>query len=244
MINYFELAETAFIKNLITNVYKSGIVSYVADTYDFFAVITTIASRLKKDILAREGKVVFRPDSGDPVKIIIGDPEAIPGSPEYKGAVQCLWEIFGGTITDKGYKKLDSHIGLIYGDSITLDRAQRILQGLKAKGFSSDNIVFGVGSYTYTFVTRDTFGSAIKATWGVVNGEERELFKEPKTDNGVKKSARGRLRVEKSGTDFVLYDRQNADDENLGELRTVFEDGHLIHQEPLHTIRKRLLDTL
>ena len=72
MINYLELAETAFLKNLITNVYTSGIVSYVADTYDFWPVITTIASRLKKDILSRQGKVVFRPDSGDPVDIICG----------------------------------------------------------------------------------------------------------------------------------------------------------------------------
>ena len=183
-------------------------------------------------------------NSGDPVKIIVGDPEAIPGTPEFKGSVECLWEVFGGTITSEGYKTLDSHVGLIYGDSITLDRAQRILQGLKDKGFSSDNIVFGIGSFTYTFCTRDSFGSAVKATWGVVNGEDRELFKDPKTDNGIKKSAKGLLRVEKEGNDFILYDQQTREQEKQGALRTVFYDGKVYNLEALHTIRERLLNEI
>ncbi len=227
---------------LITKEYPDGIVSIVSDTWDFWEVITGFTRKLKKEILSRNGKVVFRPDSGDPVKIIVGDPEAPDGSPAFKGAVQCLWEVFGGTTSEKGYKTLDSHVGLIYGDSITLERAERILEGLKNKGFAADNIVFGIGSYTYQYVTRDTFGSAIKATWGVVNGEQRELWKDPKTDNGVKKSARGLLRVEKEGDDFVLYDRQTVLQSYSGSLRTVFENGKLYNQEALHTIRERLLD--
>lgn len=227
-------------RRLITGVYPSGIVSIVSDTWDFWQVLTEYTVRLKKEIMSRDGRVVFRPDSGDPVKIICGDPEAETGSPAYRGAVQCLYDVFGGAITDKGYKVLDSHVGLIYGDSITLDRASRILELLAEKGFASNNIVFGIGSYTYQRVTRDTFGSAIKATAGIVNGEFRELFKDPKTDDGVKKSARGYVRVEYENGRFILLDRQTEEEERAGLLEPVFEDGELLRHETLDTIRKRL----
>ena len=240
----FEKAETAVFVNFITKVYPTGIFSYVSDTFDFWRVLTTITSNplVKSAIMSREGKVVFRPDSGDPVKIIVGDPEAPSGSPAYKGAVEVLWEEFGGAITSKGFKKLDSHVGLIYGDSISLDRAERILEGLKNKGFSSDNICFGVGSFTYQFVTRDTFGSAIKATWGQVNGEARELWKEPKTDNGVKKSARGLLAVvyDEQQKEYFLVDRVGQGAEERGQLKPVFFNGNLVRKETLKEIREKL----
>lgn len=233
-------------RRLITEVYPSGIVSIVSDTWDFWKVITQYAAELKDEILARTpdalgmAKVVFRPDSGDPVDIICGDPEAPEGSPAYKGAVQCLYEIFGGDKTSKGYITLNQRVGLIYGDSITLERAQAIFQRLAAKGFSSGNIVFGIGSYTYQYVTRDTFGQAIKATYGIVDGEERELFKDPITDNGTKKSAKGLLRVVKEGNDYVLYDQQTADQEAGGELEVIFRDGKMIRETTLAEIRQRL----
>ena len=145
--------------------------------------------------MGRDGKLVIRPDSGDPVKIICGDPEASPDSPEYKGSVRVLWETFRGTLNSKGYIQLDPHIGLIYGDSITLDRCKAICEGLEANGFASTNIVFGIGSYTYQHVTRDTFGFAMKATYGVINGKPVEIYKTPKTDSGLKNSAKGLLRV-------------------------------------------------
>jgi len=174
----------------------------------------------------------------DDHKIKLCEPATL--TPEEKGAVQCLWEVFGGTMTDKDYAVLDSHVGLIYGDSITLERAQDILERLKDKGFASNNVVFGIGSYTYQYITRDTFGWAVKATAGRVNGEYRELSKNPKTDNGVKKSAAGYLRVEKSGDDFILLDRQTAEQEQMGELRTVFKNGVLKHETSLAEIRARL----
>lgn len=229
-----------YFTRMIKDVYPSGIVSVVADTFDFWKVITEFTVALKDIILARNGKVVFRPDSGDPVKIIVGDLDAPVGSPAYKGAVECLWEIFGATITPTGYKTLDSHVGLIYGDSISLERAQAILSGLEKKGFSSANIVFGIGSYTYQMVSRDTFGTAIKATWGVVNGEDRELFKDPKTDNGIKKSACGLIRVEHEKGHYVLYDHQTCDQEKDGELKNVFFNGKMVRNETLSQIRERL----
>src|ERR1700744_4832420 len=140
--------EVKTFERLIAEVYPAGIVSIVSDTWDFWQVITEFLPALKDKILARNGKVVIRTDSGDPIKIIVGDDQAPVGSPEYKGAIECMWEVFGGTVTPKGYKLLDSHIGLIYGDSITTERQIAILEGLKRKGFASYNVVLGIGSVT------------------------------------------------------------------------------------------------
>lgn len=236
-------------RRLICELYPQGIVSIVSDTWDFWRVITEYAFELKSEILDRQpnalglAKLVFRPDSGDPVKIICGDPDAEVGSPAYKGAVECLWEIFSGTYTDQGFKVLNERVGLIYGDSITLERAQAILAGLADKGFASSNVVFGVGSYTYNYLTRDTFGFAVKATWGQVNGIGRELFKDPITDTGVKRSAKGLLRVEYAphhADGFILLDQQSSEQEQHGCLETVFENGQLIKSCNLSQIRERL----
>lgn len=227
-------------RRLINDLYPSGIVSIVSDTWDFWQVVTQYTVVLKDEIMRREGQVVIRPDSGDPVKIVTGDLEAPVNSPEYKGAIECLWDVFGGTITDKGYKLLDSHFGLIYGDSITLERARCILEKLAEKGFCSANIVFGVGSYTYQYVTRDNFGFAMKATSGVVNGERRDIFKDPKTDSGIKKSAKGLLRVEQENGIFVLHDRQTEEQEKQGALQVVFENGKLNYEVSLAEIRAKL----
>jgi len=227
---------------LITEIYPAGIVSIVSDTWDFWQVITEFLPQLKDRILARNGKVVIRPDSGDPVKIIVGDKEAPLGSPEYKGAIECMWETFGGTTTDKGYKLLDSHIGLIYGDSITIERQLAILEGLKQKGFASYNVVLGIGSYTYEYVTRDTFGFAMKATYGEVNGIGRDIFKDPKTDDGTKKSAKGLIQVYRNTTTgkLELKDQCSWEEEAQGELKTVFKDGKLIVDWTLEAIRDRV----
>ena len=227
-------------ESLIKETYPSGIVSIVSDTWDFWKVVTEYMETLKDEILSRDGKVVIRPDSGDPVKIIVGDPDAPVGTPEHEGAVSCLWKTFGGTYTDKNYKVLDSHIGLIYGDSITLERAKLILEGLEKKGFSSCNVIFGVGSYTYQMVTRDTFGFAMKATSGIVNGERRDIFKNPKTDSGSKKSAKGLLCVEKEKGEFVLYEEQSEEQEKLGQLETVFLDGKIVNRTSLSSVRMRI----
>lgn len=245
-----EVSEIDTFRRLITEVYPSGVVSIVSDTWDFWNVITVTAKELKEEILARKenaiglAKVVFRPDSGDPADIICGTEELDYGfeilTPQEKGAVQCLWDIFGGTINAEGYKELNPRVGLIYGDSITLERAQNILERLKAKGFASSNIVFGIGSYTYQYQTRDSFGFAMKATYGVVNGEAREIYKDPKTGDGGKKSAKGLLRVEKEGKDFVLYDQQTPEQEELGELQTVFEDSQVFCFQTLTNIREIL----
>lgn len=228
-------------RRLIQDVYPKGVVSIVSDTWDFWQVITGYLPQLKPLILARDGKVVIRPDSGDPIKIICGDPDAREGTPEQKGAIECMWEVFGGTVTSKGFKVLDSHIGLIYGDSINLERCQAICEGLYQKGFASTNVVLGIGSYTYQYVTRDTFGFAVKATYGEVNGEGRAIFKDPKTDDGTKKSAKGLIRLvsDETGT-TVMEDQVNWEKEGTGLLETVFKDGQLLKEQTLREIRARL----
>ncbi len=226
-------------ERLITEVYPSGIVSVVSDTWDLWKVLTAYLPNLKEKVMARNGKLVIRPDSGDPADILCGDPNA-PEGPVREGVVRLLWETFGGTTNAKGFKELDGHIGAIYGDSISLDRAEEICSRLRANGFASTNVVLGIGSYTYQYNTRDTFGFAMKATYGEVNGEGREIFKDPITDDGTKKSAKGLMKITKQGGRFALQDQVGWKQEGEGELREVFRDGKLLVDDSLASIRQRL----
>ncbi|AUC75174.1 nicotinate phosphoribosyltransferase [Olleya sp. Bg11-27] len=226
-------------KRLITEVYPNGIVSIVSDTWDLWKVLTEYLPNLKEDVLARNGKVVIRPDSGDPADIICGNPNGTTEAAK-KGVVQLLWDIFGGTTNDKGYKELDSHIGAIYGDSITIDRATEICVRLKQNGFASTNVVLGIGSFTYQYNTRDTFGFAMKATYGEVDGASREIYKNPITDDGTKKSAKGLIKIVKENGNYALVDQVSWEEEQKGELKEVFRDGELVVDHSLAEIRKRI----
>jgi len=225
-------------RRLICDIYPKGILSIVSDTWDLWKVLTEFMPALKQDILHRDGKVVIRPDSGDPVDIICGTPNGKTESVR-KGVIELLWDTFGGQLNVKGYKELDSHIGAIYGDSITIERAVQICERLKAKGFASTNIVFGIGSYTYQYNTRDTFGFAMKATYGEVNGEGREIFKDPVTDDGTKKSAKGLMKIELNNGKYNLVDQATWTEEQKGELKEVFRDGVLLVDHNLADIRYR-----
>ena len=225
--------ELAYLDGLL-EAFPTGILSIVCDGYDFWKFLTEVVPQRKEQIMAREGKVVFRPDSGNPPDIICGtykphhaDYEERHQNPEFKGAIEVLWDTFGGTETEKGYKILDEHVGLIYGDSISLDFAEDICQRLADKGFASINWVAGIGSYTYQFNTRDSHGQAIKATYVEMlkahdcNCELSELdksecmdkdncvegkaiFKDPKTGDGKKKSAKGLLGVFKKAEKMLV----------------------------------------
>ncbi|PRC92311.1 nicotinate phosphoribosyltransferase [Solimicrobium silvestre] len=232
-------------RRLIQDIYPAGIVSIVSDSWDFWQVMTDFTVKLKEQIVARDGKVVFRPDTGCPVKMICGDADAEIGTPEYKGAIECLWEVFGGSETKQGYKILDPHVGLIYGDSITIERATAICAGLKAKGFASTNVVFGIGSYTYQHVTRDTDGFAVKATFAKISGENREIFKAPKTGDGTKNSAKGLVAVYKDDQgEFYLKDQVSWNNVNECEFVPVFENGKLLNEVTLAEVRARLAATI
>jgi nicotinamide phosphoribosyltransferase len=279
--------------------FPTGILSLVSDTWDLWRVIVDYCRILKDEILARDGKLVIRPDSGDPVDIICGikpvaeldiqdclqtktkrvlyngdvyefDGDGFQSTleeygendvyqaseyftkiyvsdAEKKGVIELLWDIFGGDTSSTGYKRLNSHIGAIYGDSITYSRAEQMFERLAAKGFASTNIVLGVGSYSLQFVTRDTHGFAQKATYIEieVNGvtEGIEIFKDPITDSGVKKSARGLIMVVKDAAgDYVIKDRSTWAEVNsdANELKVIFRDSVFYNQTTLTAIRERL----
>lgn len=226
-------------QRLIMEVYPKGIVSIVSDTWNLWQVLVEYLPRLKNEITARNGKVVVRPDSGDPVDILCGNPNG-KTEEERKGVVQLLWDVFGGTVNAKGYKELIPQIGAIYGDSITVERATRICERLKASGFASTNVVLGIGSYTYQYNTRDTFGFAMKATYGEVNGEGRAIFKDPITDDGTKKSAKGLMRIDRVNQEYVLTDQATWEAEKGGELKEVFRDGKLLKDYTLAEVRANL----
>ncbi len=264
-------------KRIITQVHPAGLVSIVSDTWNLWKVLAVTLPRLKDEIKNRAGKVVIRPDSGDPCDIICGyntktffdpyrgidKPERLrtPEDGDYsdeinKGVIELLWDIFGGTVNNKGYKVLDGHIGAIYGDAITLERAEEICKRLESKGFASSNIVFGVGSYTYNMNTRDTFGFALKTTYAKQGNRELALFKDPFTDSGEKKSQRGMVSVFRQFDNTITFeDRLTIEDkqsklsqeawqmnERFEMLNPVFENGVLLRTQSLSQIRQRIKD--
>lgn len=232
--------------NRLLGIYPNGLLSVVSDTWDLWNVLNNILPKLKDKIMARDGKLVIRPDSGDPVKILMGDPEADPNSPEFKGVVEILWDNFGGTVNAAGYKELDSHIGVIYGDSINYERCKAILEGLVNKGFAAVNVVYGMGSYGFQYQTRDTFGFAVKSTNVVINGVDTPIFKDPKTDNGLKKSLKGRVAVIRNprGTLLAIDDDTPGTRENLAEadlLETVWKNGEFVKNLTFDQVRVNAL---
>jgi nicotinamide phosphoribosyltransferase len=229
--------------------YPKGILSVVSDTWDLWRVCTQHVVALKEEILARDGKLVIRPDSGDPADILCGlntSPAMVSSEqtkhPSYKGVIELLWDVFGGTVNEQGYKVLDSHIGAIYGDSITIERADEICRRLASKGFASTNVVLGIGSFTYQFNTRDTFGFAMKATYCEIGGKGQEIFKDPITDDGTKKSATGLLYVSRDeyNGDYKLTDRVDWVTAFGGELRPIYANGEFHNKTTLAIVRDNL----
>lgn len=237
----------------LLDLYPEGILSVVSDTWDFWRVLTEHLPALKDQIMARNGKLVIRPDSGDPADIVCGVNSRLADDKlgsytieQQKGAYELLWDLFGGTINEKGYKVLDPHVGVIYGDAMNYDRIQDICARLEAKGFSIESMVFGLGSYGYQYQTRDTFGFAMKATNVTIDGEDRAIFKDPVTDSGLKKSLKGRIAVMEVGGELVAFDDSMPDERAVAEmtggmdnlLKTVWKDGKFVKTYSFDEVRK------
>jgi nicotinamide phosphoribosyltransferase len=240
-------------KNLLTKFYD-GILSLVSDSFDLWRVLTDYLPKLKDLIMSRNGKLVIRPDSGNPVDIICGllekqtenyftKPANVIISPDNKGVIELLWDVFGGTVNEQGFKVLDPHIGMIYGEAINQDNIQEIFSRLEAKGFAATNCFFGQGSYSTQYVTRDTWGMALKCIAQQKDGKLVEIFKDPITDSGMKKSAKGLTVVYKDEKgEYYLKDQATLEevqsDEN--ELKVRFRNGELLNQVTFDQIRENV----
>ena len=243
----FTVGEQQMIADWLVD-FPKGILSIVSDTFDLWKLITEYLPANKEAIMSRDGKLVIRPDSGDPVDIICGkilpntkDLVDVVKRPDEIGVIELLWDIFGGTINEQGYKVLDPHIGAIYGDSITLDRQIQIYERLSAKGFAATNIVLGVGSFTYQMNTRDTLGFAAKGAWFEVdeNGTKvgYDIYKDPITDDGTKKSLKGLICVTEN---HEVLTQCTWEQESQGILQTIYENGEFHNQTTLTEIREHL----
>lgn len=302
-------SEYLYLEEVLTK-FPEDLVAYVADSYHYFGFLTQILPLAKDSIMARNGKLVVRGDSGDPVEIICGikvpdhsDQTCLNNAayeafiqvfddnlkmeevsaifnykevtyktvysvvynadglfqswgckttseyqltPEEKGTIEILWDLFGGTTNDLGYKTLDSHIGMIYGDGITMERAQEIFARLKDKNFTSLNIVFGIGAYSLAaMLSRDDLGIAVKATSATVSDgtvtRSIPVYKEPKTDTS-KKSAKGLLKVtyDPDTKLYILHDNVSEEESQEGELKTVFKDGEFTNIISFTDVKKEL----
>lgn len=225
----------------------NGIISIISDSYSYFNVLTEFLPKLKEKILSRNGKTVIRPDSGDQLHIVCGDPNGKTEA-ERKGTLILLDEVFGHTLNSKGYKVLNDKIGCIFGDGFVLDKTEKILEEMKKIGYASSNLVIGQGSWSYFFLdgkvlNRDFHNWGYKLNWIDVNGHPYNIYKDPITDeHSFKKSAKGLLYVGRDSitNEYYLEDQVSWQQESQGELRTVFEDGKLLIDENFSTIRERL----
>lgn len=228
--------EETFLRKMLTELYPHTSFSCVLDSYDYWNVIDNILPKLHDEILSHDGCMLMRGDSGDCVEVVTK-------------TVFKLWEQFGGTINTKGYKVLDPHVKAIYGDSITVQRAQKIYQILMENGFAAQNVSLGVGSFSMHCIeengelkpfTRDTFSSCIKACYAEVNGEEYPIFKNPR-EGGFKKSQKGLCFVFEEDGELKYTDgyvRSTIPDGNL--LQPIYRDGKMLKEYSLQEIRNRL----
>lgn len=248
--------------------YPEGFLSIVSDGFDFWKIVEEILPKLKDKIMSRNGRIVIRPDSGDPVDIICGyvtnpnmqtkitndkyyykyrnnDSKWTECSfGQYYGAYQTLIKLFGFNLTENGYMYPDNHIGLIYGDAITLERQSQIYNRLESMGLAACNLVLGVGSYSYQLKSRDSLGFAMKCSAVRINGELKPIFKKPKTDDGTKNSLKGLVWVTKEDGKYVVHDEATEEQEKCGYLETIFKDGKLLKETSLSEIRERVNSTI
>lgn len=240
--------ERVFIKRALTELYPDTSFSCVCDSYDYWNVVNNILPTLKDEILNHNGCFLVRGDSGDCVKVVTE-------------TVFKLWEIFGGTTNSKGYKVLDSHVKALYGDSITVQRAEEIYKILKENGFAACNVSLGIGSFSMHCIeeddmlkpfTRDTMSFAIKAVYAEFkdkdgNIKKMPIFKDPKTDResgggNFKKSQKGCCIVTYEDGDYKFTDNHTWEEASLSPnmMRTIFKNGKMIDEDNLSNIRQRL----
>ena len=214
----------------VINQAKEGILSIVIDSYNYRNFLTQASSSGSElnsailDFLDVEGnKVVFRPDSGEPVSTTIDCLNILEGG-------------FGSRLTDKGYKVFDSNIGLLWGDGLDYQKIRDILFAMKSNGWAAQNIIFGMGGGIHSAVNRDTQRNAFKCSAQLRNGEWHDIFKNPLDSS--KKSKTGRFKLI---TDHNIFRTIPIDGDGEDCLQTVFKNGELLAEDTFGNIKSRAL---
>lgn len=214
-------------KNMLT-AYPTGLVACVSDSYDIYKACSEYwGTILKDEVLKRDGVLVIRPDSGDPVKVILR-------------LLDILAVKFDFSINAKGSKVLNPKVRLIWGDGINYDDVHNILKAMHYKGWSADNIAFGMGSGLLQKLDRDKAKFAFKCSNIITTSEERPVYKEPVTDTG-KQSKRGKLKLVKvagvDGNHFKTVASSVSTEKDY--LETVFLNGEIVKDYTFDSIRER-----
>ncbi len=211
--------------------YPKGLVACVSDSKDIYNCCANIwGGVLKELVLAREGTLVIRPDSGDAVT-------ALPR------ILNILWDKFGGTVNAKGYKVLDPHVRVIWGDGCNLISIGLMIEAIMAAGFSVDNVAFGMGGGLLQMCHRDSMKFAFKCSYAVVYGVGRDVYKDPIDDHG-KMSKRGMLVLvvsedEAGERTFQTMREEDMPDAQWDYLEEAFRDGYVLTHPKLAEIRAR-----
>lgn len=211
-------------------IYPTGPIAFVIDSFNAFVFAEAVGQEpIRSKILERDGVVIFRPDSGNPVEV-------------NSKLIDILWNNFGGGYTDKWYKLLDKHVRIIQGDGIDLQMIDAILHMAETKKFAADNWSFGSGGGLLQKFDRDTLKFAIKCSYLMVNGEERDVQKDPITSKG-KKSKKGKLKLHYAGGKFTTISSSDTTPQMFSSyidyLQPIFENGKLLVNEDFETVKSR-----
>lgn len=217
----------------VLDAYPNGILSCVSDSYNIFDTVSELwGGEFKEEILNRDGVLVIRPDSGDPVKTLLK-------------IFELLFEKFGSTVNEKGYRVLPPQVRVIQGDGIEYASIVHIYESLKANGIAAENLVLGMGGALLQKLNRDTQKFALKCAYAEVNGKQVDVRKSPvemneagEIVNSFKVSKAGRLKLilQNGKYSTVRVDEASEQDD---EMVTVFENGELKSEHTFESIRAR-----
>jgi nicotinamide phosphoribosyltransferase len=211
-------------RNMLTQ-FPTGLVAVVSDSYDIFNACAKIwGEQLRAEVLARDGTLIIRPDSGDPPTVVVR-------------VLELLGAAFGATTNAKGFRVLNPRVRVIQGDGIDRTMLGKILQAVETAGWSADNIAFGSGGGLLQKLNRDTCKYAFKCASATIAGVERDVFKQPVTDQG-KRSKAGRMKlIERDGQRLTVRDDGTSPEPDL--LQEVFINGRVTAEMNWEQIRAR-----